>query len=136
MMMPNSPKKFEDEIVVQPEHLDESDHVNNVVYVQFMQEIANKHWSSVTNADLEDNVIWVVRRHEIDYFAEAFLHDTLLLRTWTGEHTAVTWTRYCEIIRKADQKKIITSKSVWVMLDRQTGKPKRIDEKMLSRFGE
>jgi acyl-CoA thioester hydrolase len=135
MKMTNSPKIFEYEIIVLPEHLDESNHVNNVVYVQFMQEIANKHWSSVSTSDLEENVIWVVRRHEIDYFAEAFLQDTLLLRTWTGEHTAVTWIRYCEIIRKSDRKIIITSKSVWVMLDRQTGKPKRIDDMMLKRFG-
>lgn len=130
-----SQKIFEYEIIVMPEHLDDMDHVNNVVYVQFMQDVANKHWNSVASSELHNNVYWVVRRHEIDYLASAFLHDTLLLRTWTGEHSAVTWDRHYEIIRISDQKKIITSKSVWVLVDKHSGKPKRIDEQMLKRFG-
>ncbi len=126
---------FEYEITVMPEHLDQQAHVNNVVYVQWMQEIANRHWKSVNTGGPEDNAIWVVRRHEIDYLNQAMLHDRLLLRTWTGEHTTSTWYRHCEIIRMKDQKKIITSKSVWVLLNPATGRPKRIDEKMLQRFG-
>jgi len=125
---------FEYEITVLPEHLDGMDHVNNVVYVQFMQDIADKHWNTVSLPGLDEIVLWVVRRHEIDYLAPAFLHDTLLIRTWTGEHSAVTWDRHCEIIRKQDQKKIISAKSVWVLLDKLTGKPKRIDKQMLNRL--
>lgn len=133
MSIPN--KIFEYEIIVMPEHIDGMDHVNNVIYVQFMQDVANKHWDSVASTELPDDVLWVVRRHEIDYLAPAFLHDILLLRTWTGKHSAVTWDRHCEIIRKKDQKKISTARSVWVLLDKLTGKPKRIDERMLARFG-
>ena len=126
---------FEYEITVMPEHLDQQAHVNNVVYVQWMQEIANRHWSSVNTGGPEDAAVWVVRRHEIDYLNQAMLHDHLLIRTWTGEHTTATWYRHCEIIRIQDQKKIISSKSVWVLLDPATGRPKRIDDKMLQRFG-
>ena len=129
-----SQKIFEYEIIVMPEHLDDMDHVNNVVYVQFMQDVANQHWNSVASSELHNNVRWVVRRHEIDYLASAFLNDTLLIRTWTGEHSAVTWNRHCEIIRVSDQKKIISSKSVWVLVDKLTWKPKRIDQQMLNRF--
>ena len=130
-----SKKIFEYEIVVLPEHLDGMDHVNNVVYVQFMQDIANKHWDSVADSKLQNNVNWVVRRHEIDYLTAAYLHDTLLVRTWTGEHSAVTWNRHCDIIRVSDQKIIITAKSIWVLLDKLTGKPRRINEQILKRFG-
>lgn len=125
---------FEYEITVMPEHLDQQQHVNNVVYVQFMQEIADKHWDSVVADESENAVAWVVRRHEIDYLNQAVLHDRLLIRTWTGEHSTVSWNRYCEIIRITDQKKIISSKSIWVLTDRLTGRPKRINEKMLRRF--
>ena len=129
-----TPSFFEYEIAVLPEHLDSLGHVNNVVYVQFMQDIANKHWNSRPSSELHDHLLWVVRRHEIDYLASAFLNDTLLIRTWTGEHSAVTWNRHCEIIRVSDQKKIISSKSVWVLVDKPTWKPKRIDQQMLNRF--
>jgi acyl-CoA thioester hydrolase len=76
----------------------------------------------------------VVRKHEIDYLNQAFLHDHLLMRTWTGEHSAVTWDRHYEIIRVSDNKKIITAKSVWVLLDKLTGRPARIEKAVLDRF--
>ena len=125
---------FEYEIQVLPEHLDEMQHVNNVVYVGLMQDVANKHWDSIPPTELEKEIVWVVRRHEIDYLNQAFLGDRLLIRTWTGDHSTVSWIRHCEIVRVTDQKKIISSKSVWVMLDKVTGKPRRIENAILNRF--
>lgn len=125
---------FEYLLQVTEEHIDDLQHVNNVVYVQFMQDVADKHWHSVALNELEKQVIWVVRRHEIDYLHQAVLGDELLIRTWTGEHTTVSWDRHYEIIRPSDQKKIITAKSVWVLLDKTTGRPRRIEESLLKRF--
>ena len=125
---------FEYEIEVLPEHLDEMQHVNNVVYVGLMQDVANKHWDSIPPTELEKEIVWVVRRHEIDYLNQAFLGDRLRIKTWTGDHSTVSWIRHCEIERVADQKKIISSKSVWVMLDKATGRPRRIEEAILNRF--
>lgn len=132
--MPVSDKIFEYNITVLPEHLDDLQHVNNVVYVQFMQDVADKHWNHFVPKELNEGVIWVVRRHEIDYLNQALLGDQLLIRTWTGEHSTVTWDRHYEIIRLWDQKKIITAKSVWVLLDKITGRPKRIDKQILALF--
>ena len=134
MLNPADKKIFEYPITVTPNHLDEQQHVNNVVYVQLMQDVADKHWRSVVSTELEDEVIWVVRRTEIDYLNQAFLHDKLMVRTWTGEHSTVSWNRHYEIIRISDQKKIITAQSIWVLLDKITGRPRRIDEKILNRF--
>ncbi len=125
---------FEKKITVVPEHLDALAHVNNVVYVQFLQDIAGMHWDSLVNATLKDKVIWVVRKHTIEYMGQAFLDDELLIRTWTGENTAVSWNRHYEIIRLSDHKKIISASSVWVMLDKQTGRPAKIDAALLSLF--
>jgi len=127
-------KIFQYDLIVLQEHIDELKHVNNVVYVQFMQEAAGRHWHSVASNELDNEVAWMVRRHEIDYLDHAVLHDRLVISTWTGEHSAVTWDRHYEITRASDQKKIITAKSVWVLLDKITGRPRRIDEKILSRF--
>lgn len=130
--MPES-TTFEYTITVMPEHLDGQHHVNNVVYVQFMQDAAGKHWDSVQVIS-DDPVLWVVRKHEVEFLAPAFLNDLLLIRTWTAKHSAVTWDRHYQIIRLKDQKKIIEAKSVWVLLDALTGKPRRIDAAILQRF--
>ncbi|MES2004380.1 MAG: thioesterase family protein [Bacteroidota bacterium] len=127
-------KIFEYFIHVTSEHIDELQHVNNVVYVQFMQEAADKHWHSIELSESAKKMVWVVRRHEIDYLHPAVLHDGLCIRTWTGEHSTASWDRHYEIIRLADKKKIIRAKSVWVLVDATTGKPQRIDEKLLEKF--
>lgn len=131
--MQNS-RVFEYTLQVGPAHIDALQHVNNVVYVQFMQEAADKHWHSVASPELEAELAWVVRRHEIDYLNPAVRGNELRVRTWTGEHSVVTWDRHYEIIRVADGKTIIRAKSVWVLIDRSTGKPQRIDEKILQKF--
>lgn len=123
---------FEFSFTVLPEHLDALQHVNNVVYVQWMQDIATKHWTRFVSPELDEKILWVARRHEIDYLSQAFLNDELIMKTWTGDHSAVSWDRHYEIIRKADNRKIITAKSVWVLLDKKTFKPKRIDEEILN----
>jgi len=125
---------FEYTIEVTVDQIDELQHVNNVAYVQLMQDAANKHWHNNVSQAIDSNVFWVVKRHEIDYHSPALLHDQLLIRTWTGAFSAVTWDRHYEIIRVADQKKIISAKSIWVLLDRATGKPKRIDQEILDVF--
>ena len=128
------PHHFENTMVVQTEHLDDQNHVNNVMYVQFMQDIAMQHWFSISSPALNEEIVWVVKRHEIDYHAPAFLNDELLLKTHTGEATAVTWDRHYEIIRISDNKRLITAKSCWVMLDKKTGRPRRIDESIKAVF--
>ncbi len=125
---------FEYTIQVSADQIDELQHVNNVAYVQLMQDAANKHWHHKVAHAIDHKVFWVVKRHEIDYHSPALLHDQLLIRTWTGDYSAVTWNRHYEIIRIADQKKIISAKSIWVLLDRSTGKPKRIDQEILDVF--
>lgn len=123
---------FLKEITVSKEHLDHLNHVNNVVYVQWLQEMAYDHWTTFVPPELHEKVLWVVRRHEIDYLSQAFIGDELLLKTYTGEYSAVTWDRHYEIVRKSDLKKIVTAKSVWVLLDRKTFKPRRIDQEVLA----
>ncbi|HEX3025160.1 MAG TPA: thioesterase family protein [Chitinophagaceae bacterium] len=122
---------FEFSFTVLPQHLDALRHVNNVVYVQWMQDIATKHWTSFVSPELDEKILWVARRHEIDYLSQAFLNDELMMRTWTGDYNAASWDRHYELIRKSDNKKIISAKSVWVLLDKKTFKPKRIDNEIL-----
>jgi acyl-CoA thioester hydrolase len=58
---------FEHRIVAPADAIDELGHVNNAVWVQWIQEVALAHWYSVADPQHQDDYIWVVVRHEIDY---------------------------------------------------------------------
>ncbi len=124
--------RFSITIKVAPEHLDDLNHVNNVIYVQWMQDIAGMHWNTFAPDKLKTDVLWMIRRHEIDYFNQAFLKDELRMETWTGEYTNVTWKRHYEITRVSDNKKIISAASVWVAFDRKTQRIRKMDEELVT----
>jgi acyl-CoA thioester hydrolase len=108
--------------------IDALHHVNNVVYLQYCQDAATAHWQRVASAALQETMVWVVRRHEIEYLKQAVLGDVLHIKTWTGDYTAATWDRHYEIYRAADQQLLVKAKSVWVPIDRATMRVKRVDD--------
>lgn len=132
--MPLIAKKYSINMQVQQQHLDAMNHVNNVVYIQWMQDIASEHWHTIATPELKSKLVWVIRRHEVDYHNQAFLHDNLLITTWTGEYTNVTWKRHYKITRPLDNKEIITAMSLWIPVDVKTQKPHRVDEAIVRLF--
>ena len=58
---------FEMALTAGPEHIDELGHVNNAVWVQWIQQVAVAHWHAVADPEHQDAYFWVVVRHEIDY---------------------------------------------------------------------
>ena len=58
---------FEKSITATKADIDELGHVNNAVWVQWIQDVAVSHWYALAPADYADRYIWVVTRHEIDY---------------------------------------------------------------------
>ena len=125
---------FELPITVAPTDLDGLGHVNNVVYLRWMQEAAGAHWESVTTREQRAAVAWVVIRHEIDYKAPAFAGERLVVRTRVGEATHATWDRLTEVRRQDDDKLLARCRSVYAALDPATGKPRRIDAALRSPF--
>ena len=118
---------FELSITVQPPDIDAQGHVNNVVYVRWMQDAATAHWEAAAPAELRSMVSWVVTRHEVDYKAPAFVGEQLVVRTWVGEPSGATWERFIEIRRAADDRLLARGRSVYAALDRVTGRPRRVD---------
>ena len=59
--------RFTMTFIAEPRHIDELGHVNNAVWVDWIQQIATAHWSAVASAEHQAQYIWVVTRHEIDY---------------------------------------------------------------------
>ena len=121
---------FQIEIVVQPSDIDTQDHVNNVVYLRWMQEAATAHWDARATAELKARVNWVVTRHEVDYKAPAFVGDRLVARTWVGEPSGATWERFIEIRRVADDRLLAKGRSIYAALDPASGRPKRVDAEL------
>ena len=75
---------FELAIAVEPADIDQLGHVNNVVYLRWVQEAAVAHWTAIAPATDQAKLLWVVVRHEIDYKQAAFLGDRIIARTWVG----------------------------------------------------
>src|SRR3954469_23058415 len=90
---------FELTVPVHPSDIDAQNHVNNMVYLRWVQEIAIAHWRAQAPPEARDTVGWVVRRHEIDYKAAATLGDEVILRTWVGQAARLTFERFTEIGR-------------------------------------
>jgi acyl-CoA thioester hydrolase len=118
-------KVFEKTIEVSPSDIDELQHVNNVVYLSYLQEAAIDHWCYAVPVELREPLRWVVRKHEIEYLKPAFLGDTLTIKTWIESFNALSCLRLYEI-RKGNVL-LIKAQTSWLALDTQTMKPKRID---------
>jgi acyl-CoA thioester hydrolase len=123
---------FQHRLVVQSADIDDMGHVNNVVYVRYVQEVAAAHWEVVASAELKNKYAWVVLRHEIDYRAQAFLKDELIGTTWVGEANGARFDRFVKMVRVADQKVIAEARTTWCMLDAATLRPSRIGPDVLA----
>src|SRR6185437_1896169 len=76
---------FELTLAAGPEHIDELGHVNNAVWVQWIQQVAVAHWDAVASQAQRDAYYWVVVRHEIDYLRPAHEGDRIAARTWVAD---------------------------------------------------
>jgi acyl-CoA thioester hydrolase len=114
--------------------IDRQGHVNNVAFVRYVQDIAVAHWQSVASADVQTAYTWVVRKHEVEYFRPAFAGEELLLRTWVGEPSGATWERFTEVLRAREDKPLVTARTVWVLLDAVSGRPRRVDPALVAQF--
>lgn len=121
-------KVFVTKRIVQQSEIDELNHVNNIVYLQWVQDVAKLHWQELTkNSAVND--IWVVLRHEIDYLRSAVLGDEITIKTWVGETEGVKSIRYVEILK--GENVLAKATTTWCLLDGKTFRPKRIDEHIL-----
>ena len=123
------PDVFTLTITVSSEDIDNLHHVNNLVYVKWMDRIATTHWEFLTKNNPLPQYVWVVMRHEIDYLAQAGLGDEITVKTWVGETRGITSVRFMEFYK--GEVLLVKAKTTWVMLDAKTFKPTRIRENVL-----
>jgi|TARA_B100000767_G_scaffold272832_1_gene301418 acyl-CoA thioester hydrolase len=127
-------KYLEKEIIVSKNDLDDLNHVNNVVYIHWVQEIAKNHWKSLVSNEIIKNYFWVLLEHEIKYLNPAFLNDKIRLKTYIEKTDGVKSSRIVEIYNKDTNKLLVTSKTIWCLINVKTGKPNRITEDIKKAF--
>lgn len=132
MLMSTTP--FEISVAVMPEDIDEQNHVNNTVYLRWVQEVATAHWQAIASSEAQGEIGWVVLRHEIDYKAPAGLGDEIVLRTWVGNATRLTFERFTEILRRSDGQLLSKTRTLWCPINAQTGRPGRVPLEVRKQF--
>ncbi len=123
-------------IVVREVALDVNGHVNNVQYVQWMQDAAIGHSDGVgcSRVTKDEGATWVARSHAIEYLRPAFLGDRITVLTWVSDHRRVRSLRKYKFIRDADGALLAKGETDWVFVDTASGKPRCIPERVINTF--
>jgi acyl-CoA thioester hydrolase len=114
--------------------IDEYGHVNNVTYVQWMQDAAIRHVRSITDFTYAENTGWFAREHRIEYLVPAFEGDEIEVRTWLAEVKRVRIIRKYEFRRKADDAILARGSTQWIYVELSSGRPLPIPAGMLDLF--
>jgi len=126
--------RFEMEITVTSSAIDDINHVNNVVYLEWIQDIAKEHWRVKTDERIRNTYAWVVLDHYIQYHRPAFEHDRIILQTWIENQRGVKCERHTKMINATTQKVLVTAKTTWCLLSKETLRPTRITKEISTLF--
>jgi acyl-CoA thioester hydrolase len=127
-------RAFEKSITAAADDIDELGHVNNAVWVRWIQDMATAHWRATADPADVDAYVWVVVRHEIDYLRAVLIGETVVGRTWVGEAPkGARFDRHVEFIGE-DGKPRVRARTTWAILDKATGRPLRVPKEVAERF--
>lgn len=121
-------------LIVKPEHIDDLNHVNNIQYVTWVQDIAIEHWEEATTKPVKDNYFWILLEHHISYKKPAFLNDVLEVKTYIKENKGVTSLRCVDFYNKETNTLLASSTTTWCLFNRTSEKPNRITAEIMNCF--
>jgi acyl-CoA thioester hydrolase len=125
---------YEMTVIAGPEHIDELGHVNNAVWVQWIQRVAVAHWDAFAEPKHKDSYFWVVVRHEIDYLRAAREGDRVIARTWVGDAPqGARFDRFVEFTGE-DGKLCVRARTHWAIIDKSLGRPVRVPPEVVAPF--
>ena len=114
--------------------IDELGHVNNAVWVRWIQELAVAHWEALAPADQQAAYIWVVTRHEIDYRGNLREGETVTGETWVPDPPrGARFDRHVRFV-DAEGKVKVEAVTTWALLDRATGRLLRVRDEIAAPF--
>lgn len=119
-----------------PKHIDELGHVNNAVWVQWIQHLSTSHWAADASADEQAAFIWVIVRHEIDYHRPLLVGESVTGHTWVAEQPkGAKFDRHI-LFTGADGRRNVSAVTTWALLDRASGRPLRVPAELVARFAD
>ena len=118
-------KSYTTQVEIVSEHLDRNNHVNNVQFVQWMEQIATEHWEILKDATPYARDYWVLVDHHIQYKKQVYLGDTLTIRTYPLPPEGIKQPRKVEFYREGEL--VVDSRTLWVLFDYEKQKVKRLD---------
>lgn len=129
-----TPRRHLEVFSVEPGDIDELGHVNNLVYLRWVQEVAKAHWRAAARPEDQAGIVWVVVRHEIDYLKPAHAGEEIVACTWVERWGGATSERHTELRRRSDDEILARARTRWCALDPTTGRPMRITVEMTPPF--
>ena len=120
---------FERQIQVTQQHIDANNHVNNVQYVHWVEEIAGAHWDFVKHKTEFPDDIWMLVDHHIQYKKQVYLGDVITVRTYPKPPEGIRQPRKVEFY--CNDVLVVDSLTLWVFVDKETQRVKRLDANWL-----
>ena len=127
---------YRHQFTVSQDAIDENGHVNNVVYVQWMQDVAVLHSSATGCTEMTRDIgaMWVARSHKIEYLSPAFAGEQIEALTWVVNFRKVRSLRRYKFVRAADQAVLARGETDWVLMDTKKGRPRVIPKEVSEVF--
>ncbi|WP_420322778.1 acyl-CoA thioesterase [Flagellimonas sp.] len=119
-------QSYTEVFAVTQDDLDELNHVNNIRYVEWIQDISKKHWFQATDEATRRDLVWVVKNHNIAYHQSAKLGDTIQMQTYIEETKGAISKRVVTIKNNKTNALLVKGITEWCLLDATTFKPKRV----------
>ena len=116
------------------QHIDELGHVNNAVWVQWIQDLATAHWDAAARPCDHAQFFWVVIRHEIDYRANIAAGESALGTTYIPDPARGAKSVRVVEFADGDGRALVTARTTWAMLDRETQRLARVRPEVMEPF--
>jgi acyl-CoA thioester hydrolase len=123
---------YEKQIKVTEEHIDQNNHVNNVQYVHWVEEIAEEHWDLLKHQTEYVNDAWMLLDHHIQYKKQVYLNDVITVRTYPMNPEGAKQPRKVEFY--CNDELVVNSSTLWILFDPETKKIKRLESDWLEKF--
>lgn len=119
-------------IGIVPDDIDHMGHVNNSVYLKWVQEAVVRYWERVAPAEAVAKHLWVALKHEIEFRRPTFLDDTVVADV-IAEQVQGARAFFTTVIRRGEEV-LAEVKSTWCCLDAGSMRPARLAKDIVSRF--
>nr|WP_298925743.1 acyl-ACP thioesterase domain-containing protein [uncultured Allomuricauda sp.] len=125
---------YKETFKVVKEDLDDLNHVNNIRYIEWILEISKNHWLEVVDEAIRNEIVWVVKSHNINYSKPAKLNDPIEVTTYIKNTKGPLSIRVVEVRNNKTGQLLVNASTEWCLLDAKTFRPKRVPESIQNLF--